>query len=599
MYLSKLSILNFRSIREMDINLQDGLNVLVGRNNTGKSSILDAIRLAIGPSEARSEALWLDEDDFYKESSSTDRSEFLSVTMEFKGLSQTQRTTFFEIVDFDLANEENSRAILKFEASWPKNKRHASIKRTGGPEAPEMPEIPHRILENIPITYLPALRDAEAALAPGYKSRLATLLRDMSKKSDEAASTRFEGLFKTANDAVSADALVQKVTTSIRTITGEIAGSDAKASSIKTTEQDFLKILRTLQVQMDDTPVSSLSANGLGLNNLLYIAVVLQHLQAIADEECPILLVEEPEAHLHPQLTLTLSEYLSKTLPANKAPQTLITTHSPTLVTSVPLDRIHALFKSLAGVTCNSLSSASLEPKESRMFQRMMDITRSVLYFAKGAILVEGVSESLLIPVFAKRLGYNLTKLQISVIPICGVAFEVFQKILKPDALGIPATIISDADPSVTKGTTWESDTFDASKTPSDRTKKLLQVFSGNPIVNVFHSEVTLEYDLGKAGSNNANIMAQAWESGFVGTPQTFNTSKLTNCTTPEEKAMALWRGVCRADHCGSKADLAHQLSDLLAERNQDGTWKYDFEVPAYIKDALRYVTDAVSASHA
>lgn len=337
MYLSRLSIRNFRSIREMDINLQDGLNVLVGRNNTGKSSILDAIRLAMGPAESRNDALWLDEDDFYKESSSVDRSEFLSVTMEFKGLSQTQRTTFFEIVDFDLANEENSRAILKFEASWPKSKRQASIKRTGGPEAPEMPEIPHRILENIPITYLPALRDAEAALAPGYKSRLATLLRDMAKKSDGSASMRFEGLFKTANDAVSADALVQKVTTSIRTITEEIAGSDAKASSIKTAEQDFLKILRTLQVQMDDTPVSSLSANGLGLNNLLYIAVVLQHLQTIADEECPILLVEEPEAHLHPQLTLTLSEYLSKTLPANKAPQTLITTHSPTLVTSVPL----------------------------------------------------------------------------------------------------------------------------------------------------------------------------------------------------------------------------------------------------------------------
>ena len=64
--------------------------------------------------------------------------------------------------------------------------------------------------------------------------------------------------------------------------------------------------------------------------------------------------------------------------------------------------------------------------------QRMMDVTRATLYFAKGALLVEGISEAMLIPALAKRLGYNLAKLHISVIPICGVAFEHVQEVVRP-----------------------------------------------------------------------------------------------------------------------------------------------------------------------
>ena len=70
------------------------------------------------------------EDDFYKEASETKRTESFTLKMTFAGLSENQRTKFFEIVDFDLTNLEDSVARLEYTASWPlKNGSKVSVKR--------------------------------------------------------------------------------------------------------------------------------------------------------------------------------------------------------------------------------------------------------------------------------------------------------------------------------------------------------------------------------------------------------------------------------------------------------------------------------------
>lgn len=599
MHLATVEIKNFRSIKELTVHFQSGLNVLVGRNNTGKTNLLQAIRHALGPSASRGDSLWLDPDDFYRESSNDEKDCTISITLTFEGLSEAQRAHFFEIVDFNLADIKKSKAIIRFEAFWSKGKRQLPPKRTGGPLSVDAHEVPASLLQSLPITFLPALRDAEASLAAGNRSRLAQLLRDLADKMDGKVEDDIKDIFTKANDELENRPLIRDTTTSLQATTADLAGSDHTPSAIKATEVKFEKILRSLQVQMDGAPIGALEANGLGYNNLLYTAVVLEHLKSPHPDESPLLLVEEPEAHLHPQLTLLLADYLANKTPGTKTPQTIVTTHSPTLAASVPPNRVHVLFTDQATrqSLCNGVKQAELNEKEERELQRMMDVTRATLYFAKGVILVEGISEALLVPVLAKRLNVDLAKLHISVIPICGVAFETFKKLLTPKVLGIPVAMVTDADPPVSNDEAWKDIAPESENGVfklSDRTQSLIETFKGHPTAKVFHSQLTLEYDLAAAGAENADVMAEAWESCFNGTPRTFNKSIVAAAgSNLEDIAMAAWRGICKASHTGSKADFAHRLAASL-DCNENRNVSLVFRIPSYLRDAILYVGNKV-----
>jgi putative ATP-dependent endonuclease of OLD family len=220
--------------------------------------------------------------------------------------------------------------------------------------------------------------------------------------------------------------------------------------NLQFTETTFSSILQSIKMvffpeldEQDITKFRDIALNSLGYNNLLYIATVLAELKAVGKDSkmFTVLLIEEPEAHLHPQLQIKLIKYLESVTNSQKNMQIILTTHSPVLASSVSIDNIIHISTYNDSIKAAQLSKLDLGSSKDYI-NRWLDITKSTLLFAKGVILVEGISESLLIPELAKLVlfKYNqanpakvlpasLEEAGVSVININGVNFKHFMKI--------------------------------------------------------------------------------------------------------------------------------------------------------------------------
>jgi len=221
----------------------------------------------------------------------------------------------------------------------------------------------------------------------------------------------------------------------------------------------------------------------------------------------------------------------------------------------------------------------------------MLDVTKATLLFARGVVLVEGISEALLLPALARRLGVKVAEAGVSIIPLAGVDFATIAKLFGQDKLTMPLAIVTDADPAVELNAENEESPkpgtagFDI----CPRVKGLQQTFSGNSQVSVFHSKVTLEYDLAEAGSSNPDVVFEAWASCYERAPRSLAKATIDAASTHQEKALLIWRVLCRGQPAHGKAELAQALAGLLEERQGETFSVPTFAVPDYLEAALRH----------
>jgi putative ATP-dependent endonuclease of OLD family len=446
MYLSALKIYNFRKIHSLDLHFNSGVNLLVGENDAGKSSILDAIRLVTG--SHGNDYFRVAQDDFYTDGAS--RASELQIVCEFRGLSDQESASFLEWISIG-DNEFYLKVTLTARRRDKGNSIFEVFHDIRAGEDEESGAISGEARSRLRVTYLKPLRDATYELAPRRGSRLSQILGayeifqqqpnvthplvDSMNKANSEITEYFENKEgKIVSDTIN--------NTYLREISLK---NNPLTSRFGIASNDLGRILEKLElVGVSNTKESNL---GLGSNNLLFIAAEMLLLKKDNGYTgLKLSLIEEIEAHIHPQSQINLIDFLNKHCDELQF-QNIISTHSNSLASKIDLNNL---------IICKSGNAFSLDNTNTKLekgdysfLARFLDDTKANLFFANGVLMVEGDAENLILPAFAEKIDLPLHKYGISIVNVGSTALLRYSRIFqrKDDKkMGIHVSCISDRD---------------------------------------------------------------------------------------------------------------------------------------------------------
>ena len=658
MFLAELRIENFRmfgeSTQALVLPFHPGLTALVGENDAGKTAVIDAIRLSLGTSDQ--EFLRVEESDFHQPLDGSSRRTEIRMRCRFENLSPKDISAFVEYLTYE---DNGTVKVPVFYVNWkatvgakPMGRRQfISVELRSG-RVGDGPQLDTEVRMLLSTTYLRPLRDAERALSAGRGSRLSQILQhakevtDQGQKYDptteetmdprtlsvlgigdyaDALLSKHQGV-QNAQDKLNSNYL-KKLSFSGDDLTGAISVSGSKRDERIRLRQ----LLEKLELELrDEGMLEPPAERGLGSNNLLFMACELLLLGS-EEEGFPLLLIEEPEAHLHPQRQLRLMTFLQQKASDRRADgqqiQIVVTTHSPNLASAIDLDNLVLLqhgkaFPMTSGRTL-------LDEADYGFLKRFLDVTKANMFFARGLLIVEGDAENLLLPSLARMLGCDLTESGVSIINVGSTGLRRFARIYqrkdpeKDGLINIPIACVADLDVmpdcapeiigKVKPGDGWPAKKDRRWRAKRDFNSKELDEYclnihakaSGQRVETFIAEQWTLEYDLAYYGLAQevwiAAHLAKEDESISAGKKSrravaldsihAFNELKKGKHSREElsSHVYALF-----ARNVVSKVTAAQYLACLLEARHRKGrisTATLRDILPPYIIDAIDYVT--------
>ncbi|MEK5203272.1 AAA family ATPase [Bacillus sp. FSL R10-2789] len=517
MYLSEINAWNFRRFGVkgdgkpgIHLKFNQGLNLLVGENDSGKTAIVDAIKYTILTQSY--ESLRIELEDFHipvGESDEDKRAQELRIECIFRGFSDLEAKNFLEWLGMEKNSDEIYEYYLKvfLIAKRKGNHIYYDIKAGSDQEGKALNGEARSLLRT---TYLKPLRDAEKEMASKRNSRLSQILEsheafkgkedhylyEIIQEANDKVKSYFKGRDTSGEELTDQEGkkILEQINVYLESFAGEnkILSSDFNISPLR-----LKNILERLNLELIE------SKSGLGSHNLLFIATELLLLKRDNYQGLKLALVEEIEAHLHVQAQMRLIDFLQEEV-ENSNLQLIMTTHSTDLASKVNLSNL-IICKDGAAFSMG-YEYTELSKGDYLFLERFLDSTKANLFFAQGVILVEGDAENLLIPTIADIIEKPLSKYGVSIVNVGNTAFLRYSRIFKrknPEigSLKIPVAAITDNDvrPDLYKikdpqAKTWED--LDTERPIEQRRGERKSRIEGQDVKLYISPVWTLEYDI-------------------------------------------------------------------------------------------------------
>lgn len=680
MYISNIQIKNYKNFRSNIIEFNEGINVIIGHNNAGKSNLLRAMALIFNPSVKKH----LTVDDFNKtipleELKSQPPRVNVSITLSQEDEENIMGDDLVVVSQWLTKLEEPYEAKLHYEFCLPL-KHHEDYERmlstsTSIIEAWEIIDknflrlytykiyggnlenqiaVDSEYLKKFDFQFLDAIRDVERDMFSGKNTLLKNVLdffmdfdiksnKDLDDHNKEqqikAKKMEFE---EQARDLM--DSLNKRMSEGKKQI---LSYSKDIGASFDNVEPNFAGSITDIElysalkliVEYQTGIQLPITHNGLGYNNLIFMSLLLAKMQVNASETYlgsnakvfPMLVIEEPEAHLHPSMQRQLLKFLKQNLKDKKVRQIFVTTHSTHITGALSLDELICLYKADNVTNVSYPGKVFGTNEESKKYvQRFLDATKSNMLFAEKLILVEGLAEQLLMSIFAEYIGKSLDDNHIAVINVGGKYFDHFLNLfnINNSAINRKVVCITDRDPerkiiSTDKQSFKKCYPFEMqidTTTYEYRFNKRDEDYSSN-IEFFLQDDVfgkTLEYDLirynptfeglitdsmsnkkeitdlmkllgeGKGLEELCDRLSKSEENARI-----IEAIKQTNLTWREaDKKIALIaaRYLNSVGKGVNALELAYVLQENLAKHGKEGY--VEFVVPKYIKEAIEWVCE-------
>lgn len=507
MYISRVSLVNYRNFLNESFKFEKGINTIIGENGSGKTNVFRAIRLLLEDSSLQY-AYKLSESDFNRSLGKDNwKGHWIIISIEFDNLNNEEaiqslfihgaglaekdyvkkatynlffrpkadiRQKLSELKEGDkkglesllqsLTIKDNYETFFTGKSTVDFNNPEFYKELVGDFDKVKFPstidaskfgsKIPHQlsVSSEVSFTFIQALRDVVSDFHNNRTNPLLNLLKNKSGEIKEADYNPIKELVKQVNEGIEGLEDVKNIRKDIKSTIQDAVGQTYSPSSlsIKSSVPDNAdKLLQSLKLfigEPNEDYEGGIHELSLGGANLIFLTLKLLEFKyrKSKDTFANFLVIEEPEAHIHNHIQKTLFDKLDY-----GDTQIIYSTHSTQISEVSNVEKINILAKKLNYAEVYK-PSVGLKPENINQVQRYLDAVRTNLLFAKGVILVEGDAEEILIPQIVKSAyGVSLDELGISLINIRSTGFENVAQLFHDERIRRKCSILTDLDDAI------------------------------------------------------------------------------------------------------------------------------------------------------